>query len=136
MMPRSIHDHEINPLNKALLITTLAPYIYSVIDKPSGGEDLNKIIRFHIGPLQYDQGQITKKGQISGITNEALVAVVLDRMRELQKTAFSCDENNSVILHLQQALSDMASRTMRRTKNGTEGTHIPDGLPIQSPPPQ
>lgn len=65
-----------------------------------------------------------RKGNVSpkGVTNEALLAVVLDRLESAQAGKCPCDENAAAINHLWRALGSLHARTMRRCCEGTIGT--------------
>ena len=60
---------------------------------------------------------------VQGLTNEVCIAVVSERLREFQAGDFACDENAAALPLLAQALELLESRTVRRTAEGTEGTH-------------
>jgi len=73
-----------------------------------GGVDLN----FQNGPVQ-DNG-------VNGITNEALLAVLIHRTKYLDDK-FGCDENKRAIQHMEDALVNLEARTARRIARGVEG---------------
>ncbi len=72
-------------------------------------------IRFQDGPL--------KEAGVNGVTNEALLAVLIDRMRGFQRGPFACDENAAALTALETAMAILHARTQRRDKAGVEGTH-------------
>jgi hypothetical protein len=57
----------------------------------------------------------------AGVTNEALLAVLLDRLNAFQDGPLACAENQQAILGIGQALAALKSRTRRRTTAGIEG---------------
>ena len=57
----------------------------------------------------------------NGITNEALLAIVIDRLTAFQAGPFSCIENSEALVGLTRALRALQRRTSRRITQGTEG---------------
>tara|TARA_R110002073_G_scaffold49025_6_gene131429 strand:+ start:661 stop:999 length:339 start_codon:yes stop_codon:yes gene_type:complete len=74
----------------------------------TGGIDLN----FQNGPV--------KENGVNGITNEALLAVLIHRTKFLD-SKFGCDENKRAIQHMEEALVNLECRTARRIVRGVEG---------------
>ena len=56
-----------------------------------------------------------------GLTNEVLLAIVLDRLQGFQKGEFPCSENAEAILGVAKALDALKRRTLRRGVTGMEG---------------
>jgi len=132
---RKITDHEHNPCNKALTI--------EVHDEPGQGGACHKyslewrkqntgrgfrdpetgawhdacILLFQNGPVNEDGNGV------NGITNEALLAVVLDRLRGFQTGEYACRENALAITKIEEAMHWLHSRTRQREARGVEGTH-------------
>lgn len=85
--------------------------------------------RYEIGPyadgdmtiLTFQSGPIKECG-VNGITNETLLAVVLDRLRSFQNGPYACEENALAWQCANAALNALKSRTERRIKRGVEGT--------------
>ncbi len=73
-------------------------------------------------PLVFQNGPVMEAG-INGITNEALLAVVIDRMQGFQSGPYACRENALALTKLEEAMHWMRARTRRREADGTEGTH-------------
>jgi hypothetical protein len=59
----------------------------------------------------------------NGITNEVLLAILIDRMRGFQMGPFKCNANQYALDDLESALSHLQSRTRERIKRGVEGTN-------------
>lgn len=59
--------------------------------------------------------------EANGVTNEALLAIVLDRLEGFQKDEFACVENAKAISHIVHALEWMRMRTAQRKQQGVEG---------------
>lgn len=73
--------------------------------------------------LHFQEGPVKEVG-VNGITCEALVAIVIDRLRGFQCGNFPCRENAIALTHLETALMWMNKRTAARVKLGVEGKDI------------
>jgi hypothetical protein len=60
----------------------------------------------------------------AGLTNEALLAIVYDRLTGFQAGQLPCEENARAIGHVSAALHNLKNRTNRRHLAGTEGKMI------------
>ena len=117
---RVITDHVVNPANDRLKIT--------VVDEPShgganhaydieGGAAVPTHIRFQDGPISEDGNGV------NGVTHEALLAVIADRLRSFQKGPYACKENACALTHIEEAQHWLQQRTLARMRRGVEGTH-------------
>lgn len=83
------------------------------------------------GRLQFQKGPVRildEKGNflredVNGITNEVLLAVVIDRLQSFQKSPYSCRENALAITKLEEALHWLNHRTNERLQREVAGTH-------------
>lgn len=73
------------------------------------------LVLFQNGPI--------KESGVNGVTQEALLAIVIDRLRSFQAGPFACLTNELALLKCQEALAALQSRTMERIARGVEGTH-------------
>jgi hypothetical protein len=73
-----------------------------------------ELVLFQNGPI--------KENGVNGITNEALLAIVIDRLRGFQAGPFSCRDNAIALTHCDEALMWLQRRTRERIKRGVEGT--------------
>ena len=75
--------------------------------------------------IDFQNGPIKENG-VNGVTNEALLAILIDRLRGFQgqfrPTQFACRENAIALTHCEDALSWLQKRTRERIKRGVEGT--------------
>lgn len=72
--------------------------------------------------IHFQEGPIKEFG-INGITQEALLAICIDRLRGFQGGPFACDDNHEACVHLLSALQCLQRRTVARIKRGVEGTN-------------
>lgn len=79
-------------------------------------ETLDVLIPFQNGPIS--EGSLP-----NGVTNEALIAVLIDRIGALNEK-FSCAENVLAIESLTTALNALDARTFRRQLRGVEGKEV------------
>lgn len=132
---RELTDHKVNGLNDGLTIQVCdepgpgnANHRYDII-----GFDTEKnpsavtssgfrssfgrlIVLFQNGPIQ------EADGGINGVSNEALIAIVIDRMRGFQSGQYACHENALALTKLEEALMWLQKRTRDRMARGVEGT--------------
>lgn len=117
---RKITDHIANPVNDLLEITA--------IDEPgAGGANHSYRVlcdRFKIADhsIEFQKGPIGEVG-VNGVTQEVLLAIVIDRLRCFQAGPFACPENGEALAHAEASLDWLHSRTKARMARGVEGTH-------------
>ncbi len=116
---RAITDHIINPANDRISITVMdepgaggACHHYAVdVDGSENGLD-----------VYFQNGPIAEEG-VNGITQEVLLAIVIDRLRSFQNGPFACRENALALTKIEEAQHWLLSRTRARMARGVEGTH-------------
>lgn len=115
---RTLTDHRVNPANDKLVI--------EVLDEPgSGGAHHEYRMSLPDGtafPISFQNGPINEVG-LNGVTHEALLAILVDRMRCFQAGPFSCRENALALTKLEEAQQWLHARTRGRMARGVEGTH-------------
>jgi hypothetical protein len=84
---------------------------------PTADAGICFVIRFQNGPL--------RTVGLNGVTMEALIAVVIDRLKGFQSGSFACESNAEAMEHLRMALSALQHRTDDRIERGVEGTLQP-----------
>ena len=115
---RELTEHKVNGLNEALRVT--------VLDEPGAGGACHKYL-IHtddMGPncaVGFQNGPIAKNG-VNGISQEALLVIVIDRLRGFQSGEYKCRDNACALTHLEEALMWMQKRTRDRMARGVEGT--------------
>lgn len=79
----------------------------------SADVDIGQTLHFQHGPI--------KEVGVNGITNEALLAIVIDRLHGAQEGPFKCRENDLAITAIEEASLWLAKRTLDRMARGVEG---------------
>ncbi len=137
MNGREILDHKVNGLNEAIKVTAVDQpgpgganhkYLLDLVGGAPGSGGFQMMIEFQNGPV--------KESGFNGFSNEALVAVVIDRMRgfqygrknegefdESQRGKYACRENALALTALEEALMWLQKRTRDRMARNVEGTH-------------
>jgi len=120
---REIFSHRVGGLNEVLKVIALddrgpgnANHDYRI--EPTIGNATGIRIEFQKGPLQ-------ETIYPNGVSNEALLAVLIDRLEGFQAGAYSCRENAIALMHLQDAMHWLQHRTRERLARGVEGKSIP-----------
>lgn len=115
---REIHSHKVNPANDVLKVLVLdeegpggAHHAYS-IELPSGKETA----------INFQNGPINEVG-VNGLTHEALLAIIVDRLQCFQKGNYACRENAIALTKIEEAVLWLQKRTLDRMRRGVEGTH-------------
>lgn len=115
---RTIDEHKVNPANDLLEIT--------VLDAPgAGGANHEYMIEAPKGltcRISFQNGPIVENG-VNGVTQEALLAIVIDRLRAFQAGKFACRENALALTKIEEAQHWLLHRTRARMARGVEGTH-------------
>lgn len=125
---REITTHKINGLNEALDI--------NVMDEPGHGAACHSYYiscgqQPFVGPgeaprismaIEFQNGQIGEVG-VNGISNEALLAIVRDRLEGFQSGPYAHVENGNALNDVVSAMECLKRRTSERVTRGVEGTH-------------
>lgn len=124
---REITDHILNPVNDRLRITVLdepgqggANHEYRIEATDDGSGKPHQIADHHIS---FQNGPIGEFG-VNGITQEVLLAIVIDRLRSFQAGPFNNKYNATALDHATLALEALLQRTRDRMARGVEGRNI------------
>lgn len=82
---------------------------------PEFSSDVVEAIIFQNGPI--------KESGVNGVTQEVLLAIIIDRLRSFQSGPFAGRENAIALTHCEDALMWLQRRTRARIARGVEGTH-------------
>lgn len=131
---RRINDHVINPVNDKLRIEVFdapgqggANHAYRVggfelARNPSAGDGVTHNAGTSM-EVFFQNGPIAEVG-VNGVTQEALLAIVIDRLRSFQAGPFSCKENACALTKCEEALHWLQQRTIARMRRGVEGRNV------------
>ena len=116
---RTVEYHKINPVNDTLDINVVdepghggASHVYRVEPAASVGCEMLTV--------KFQNGPIGEHG-VNGVTQEILLAIVIDRLRSFQAGPFSSRENALALTKCEEALHWLQQRTLDRTRRGVEG---------------
>lgn len=123
---KDLNDHKVGGLNEGLRVV--------VLDEPGAGGACHEYGIYNddgisvpgektgaLGTVSFQNGLVKENG-VNGITNEALLSIVIDRLRGFQSSKFACRENAIALTNIQQALLWLQKRTRERLERGVEGT--------------
>lgn len=122
-MTRELTSHHLEGLNENILI--------EVLDEPGqGGANHQYLISFPTSDFDevcevqvfFQNGPIKEFG-VNGISNEALLAIVEDRLVGFQSGEYACRENAIALTKIQEAMMWLQKRTRDRIARGVEGTN-------------
>jgi hypothetical protein len=133
-MVRELTSHKVNGCNETLKI--------EVVDEPGSGgachhyrltgfntatNASDPFVERHGSPAEhstvlFQNGPIPEKG-VNGVTQEALLAIVEDRLKCFQAGPYACRENAIALTKVQEAMMWLKRRTEERIARGVEGTH-------------
>lgn len=74
--------------------------------------------------ISFQNGPIKEFG-VNGITQESLLAIVIDRLRSFQAGPFACDANQTAQYYCEKAMYQLQARTRDRISRGVEGQTKP-----------
>lgn len=122
-MPRTLTSHQINSFNKEHIGVTADDEV------GPGGANHHYTVSVDSGPIGWSLGIHFQKGPIkeagvNGVTDEALFAILIDRLQGFQKGPYSCRENAIALTHVETALLWLQHRTRTREARGVEGTSV------------
>lgn len=120
---RQLTTHRIegidNDLNDALGVEVLdepgaggACHEYGIFG--TDGPETGVIIKFQNGPV--------KETGVNGVSHEALLAILIDRLEHFQAGPYACDENANALGSIRRGLVFLQQRTRKRFERGVEGT--------------
>jgi hypothetical protein len=93
-----------------------ANHCYAIVDKNDPEHKVFQVINFQ-------NGAVKEVKEINGITNEALLAIIIDRLQGFMEGQFPSEQSAKALEHCQQALTQLNSRTKERQLRGVEGKH-------------
>ncbi len=117
--------HTGSDLNESLMVI-------AIDEVGPGGAHHDYLIREQVATLplipgvriQFQTGALREEG-FNGISDESLIAVVIDRLQGFQSGPFTCKENAWALEYMQLALAWLQERTKDRVAREVEGLSKP-----------
>ena len=132
---RELTGHKVNPANDVLKVKVLdepgsggANHLYEIsgFDSANNPSDPFKA-RYGYGAdhstVLFQNGPIGDVG-INGVTHEALLAILIDRMEGFQGGPYASLDNQEALNAMRTAQIALQRRTRARMARGVEGTHV------------
>lgn len=91
---------------------------YDALQNPS--RDGDEIPRTYTTIL-FQNGAIKEAG-VNGLSHEALLAILIDRLRSFMAGPFPSQDTADALAHCEAALTSLQKRTLARIARGVEGT--------------
>lgn len=114
---RTIDSHKVNVVNEAIEL--------DVLDGPGSG-GASHLYRIKVANkttiIAFQNGPIAEAG-VNGLTQEVLLAIVVDRLESFQRGPFKCKDNEDALQMIKGGMTCLKKRTLRRLEQGVEGTH-------------
>ncbi len=129
-MRRELTTHKVNPANDVLNVFAIdepgsggANHRYEItgFDSKTNPAESSLDDRDRLSIL-FQNGPINEVG-VNGVTHEALIAILIDRLQGFQNGPFANQYNALALEHLVLARKALQSRTLERMDRGVEGTH-------------
>jgi hypothetical protein len=110
--------HDGHGLNESIVIEMDA-------EDPNGGGASHfyalSIAGVNVGALQFQQGPRNVPGSTPGVTEAAIYAILIDRLRSFQKGPYACRENAIQLTKLEECLMWTKERAHERGRRGVLG---------------
>lgn len=131
---RELTGHKVNPANDKLEVTALdlpgaggACHLYQIHGFNTVTNPSDPFVERHGAPATYatilfQNGPIAEFG-VNGVTHEALLAILIDRLGSFQNGPYANDYNATALRALEEAQDALLARTRERMARGVEGTH-------------
>lgn len=123
-----VYDHKNNRFNREhIVVTAVTPpapdgackhYSIAAVIPAQTSDSSEQVV--NQSTLDFQDGSIAEVGP-NGITDQALLAVVLDRMRGFNNGPYRCRENSVIITKIEEALMWMEKRSNDRARQGIDG---------------
>jgi len=104
------------------------PRVYAVGEPGAGGAATSYVMRYpHKAGISGEANINIEFLTVdrAGVTNEALLAILIDRLEGFQAGPFACEENADALRYCDAALGSLKCRTAGRQQRGVENTLNP-----------
>lgn len=124
---RELTGHKVNPANDVLRVLVLdepgsggANHHYEIQVPAPASEASHSTASTY--PIRFQNGPIAEAG-VNGLTHEALLAILIDRMEGFQAGPYASADNQEALDAMRTAQAALQRRTLARMARGVEGTH-------------
>lgn len=121
--------HDGFKLNSSIIVEAVdepgpggARHEYRLSIKHAPDEAVGYVGNAEVATIQFQRGPRNEPGSLPGVTEGALLAVLIDRLQAFQAGEFKCEENRHTLRHLQEALHWTKARSRNRAARGVLGT--------------
>jgi len=133
-MTRELTGHKVNPGNDVLKVEVLdsagsggANHLYHITGFDSASNPSDPWTARHgesakHSTILFQNGPINEVG-VNGLTHEALLAILIDRMEGFQNGPYASPDNQEALDAMRTAQTALQRRTKARMARGVEGTH-------------
>lgn len=124
---RTLNSHIVNPANDKITI--------QVMDEPGQGGACHEylvslpattvaggVVEGCSTQISFQNGPIAESG-VNGLTQEVLLAIVIDRLEGFQSGKFACQDNALALEYTRSAQKALQKRTRERMARNVEGTN-------------
>lgn len=124
---RTIDTHEVTPQRYLNILVVDEPghggacHHYRIAKVVSPGPEA--AMEQPLCEIKFQNGPIREHG-VNGVTQEALLAIVIDRLESFQKGPFPSTDNEMALLHVKMAQVLLHKRTRDRVVRGVEGKTV------------
>lgn len=123
-MSRVIYDHKISPYQRTVEVVAVDEQVYGAHHQyeiwAPAVVYYDKAFPGFVQTLSFQKGPVPEHG-LNGVTQEALLAIVIDRLRCFQAGSFPCRENAIALTKCEEALMWLNQRTHDREMRNVEG---------------
>ena len=99
-----------------------ASHTYKVlVDLHEDGSPTDVVIE--AADIHFTHGPLHESGSVIGCTNEALLSIVIDRLRCFQSGGIPSPHNDRALLHLESAMDALIRRQTERAARGVIGKY-------------
>lgn len=131
---RLLEGHKVNPANDKLVIEVVdepgsggANHLYHITGFNSGSNPSDPWTKRHgqaaeHSTILFQNGPINEVG-VNGLTHEALLAILIDRLEGFQAGPYASADNQEALEAMRTAQTALQRRTLARMARGVEGTH-------------
>lgn len=125
---KEVHLHQTGPLDAPIQIHAVGErspayseyHLFSLRGDTCIFETVGDNIHLHVKPmavLKFQTGPLREIG-VDGVTDTALLAVLIDRLDDLQESEYACADNEEARTHLASAMAILQRRSRKRLERG------------------